>query len=488
MSTREEIIIRTGFDNTTLAAGLRTTQGMVQDFATKVAGYLGGIFAGFQATAFARSIMEFADNIVLTSRRLGVTTKETQQLAYAAKVSGVELDTVAGALDRLAKAQQAVVQGDSGSEKIITALNHFGLSVENIKSLKPDQIFDAIAASMERTGVNSQVTADAMALMGRSAGELIPMLQTLRETQDEAPIVSDEDLQKIHRAGDELQTLWMRVKALSATAIVWAGDNLGRATLGANATGFKTVDPSWLTKLPTSSPETKAVADPAFSSAMRNAAYAALRLQDAGLHGQARLNALLRERGAIYAAIDYDKENQIALNQDQAELEKNSVALAEAKAEAERESVDLNHRLKDLYREQAAISREAKAHAAEGTWLTLEQLAGSRYTRSIEAQYAPGGRFDLSRGKNRFSREARELFRLTHGATAFDRLYGSQDQVDKDIARIGQLRQSLSRSGVLPPDEALASISKSNDRIADDISSLLGKASKDGIKVDIASN
>ena len=109
MTTREEIVVKAGFDNTAIASGLRTTQGMVQNFAGKVAGYLGGMFAGYQAISFARGLLDFAKTNPLLVIKGGVLDGKTLTAAEVGKLADLEPREVL--LAKLAGAMKASMAG-----------------------------------------------------------------------------------------------------------------------------------------------------------------------------------------------------------------------------------------------------------------------------------------------------------------------------------------------------------------------------------------
>jgi len=124
-----------------------------------------------------------------------------------------------------------------------------------------------------------------------------------------------------------------------------------------------------------------------------------------------------------------------------------------------------------------------QAQRESGTYLTLEQLAGSKYTRMIGEQYASGGRYDVGG-----SRDAQELYRLEHGAIQYDRRYGTKENVAWDLGRIEQLKKSLQASGLMQPDK-LENISRQTENTAKSIADMLtlaADASK-GLAVSIGS-
>ncbi|HTQ49619.1 MAG TPA: hypothetical protein VMJ12_02830, partial [Candidatus Acidoferrales bacterium] len=187
MTTREEVVVRAGFDNTTIAQGLRGTKAMIQEFATTAVSYLSGIFGAWQAVAFARGIVDWAKNISLVSERLNVGTTAAQQFSYAAKLTGVELDDVAASLDRLAKAKETATGGGPASIPMLAAFRQFGISLHDIQTMTPETLFDRIAQSVARTGANAAVTAAAMELFGRAGGKLIPLLAQFEAIKKRTP-------------------------------------------------------------------------------------------------------------------------------------------------------------------------------------------------------------------------------------------------------------------------------------------------------------
>jgi hypothetical protein len=114
----------------------------------------------------------------------------------------------------------------------------------------------------------------------------------------------------------------------------------------------------------------------------------------------------------------------------------------------------------------------------------------------IDKQYGPGGIYDLSTEqvevRNRWGRgthmerraianqDAQELYRLTHGATQWDREHSGQAAVDWDINRIKQLRENLSKGGLMPADQTLAAIEEHTKNTSAALTLLQNKLAKNG--------
>ena len=221
MSTqREEIVVRAGFDNTQLNRDLRSTGDNIKNWAGNVGKALIGAFAVEKIFDFGKGLLELGKSISLTAERLGVTTAQVQKLQYAGAMTGVQLDTIAGALDRLARAKEKVLNQDAGSQKLLESFNRFGITIADIEKMAPVELFDKISESVSKTGTNASVTADAMDLFGKSGGKLIPLLAEFRAQSQNAPIISDDDLQNIRDASEELEGLNMQLKAIAATMLV----------------------------------------------------------------------------------------------------------------------------------------------------------------------------------------------------------------------------------------------------------------------------
>lgn len=213
---REEIVVRAGFDNTALASGMRTAKQNISHWAGEIATTLAGAFAVEKIFEFEKGMADWVKQLSLTAERLGVNTDEVQKLSYAATMTGTNLDTIATALDKLAKAKEKILRGEAGSNELAESFGRFGITIKQLQNLTPDQLFDAISESVAKTGANAEVTADAMALFGRAGGKLIPMLKELREQGSKAPIITEEEIANIRRAGEEWETFGIKMKVVAA--------------------------------------------------------------------------------------------------------------------------------------------------------------------------------------------------------------------------------------------------------------------------------
>lgn len=107
------------------------------------------------------------------SQRLGVSVESLSRLELAAKTSGVSLDGLGVGLQQLSK---NIVAAAGGSQEAAAAFASLGISAADLKSLNTEQVLGKIAQSFSGAEDGASKTAVAMAILGRSGAEMIPLL------------------------------------------------------------------------------------------------------------------------------------------------------------------------------------------------------------------------------------------------------------------------------------------------------------------------
>jgi hypothetical protein len=115
---------------------------------------------------------ETIDNTSKLAARLGMTYGELAGLAYAGDLAGVGMDTIGAAAT---KADVAFVKAANGSKTAIAAFDTLGLSVESLNGMSASERFDAIAQSISQLPTEAQKAAAAVAIFGKSGGQLLPL-------------------------------------------------------------------------------------------------------------------------------------------------------------------------------------------------------------------------------------------------------------------------------------------------------------------------
>jgi len=143
--------------------------------------FAGGFAAYLSADAlvsFTKAQIDAMDALDEMSQKIGISTDELSKLAYAAKFSGVDIDSLQTGLVKLSK---ATIDAASGTGSASDAFRDIGVSVKdasgNLKSTEA-LIYDiADAFAKYEDGAGKVNAADA--IFGKGGSALIPVLNVL---------------------------------------------------------------------------------------------------------------------------------------------------------------------------------------------------------------------------------------------------------------------------------------------------------------------
>lgn len=148
---------------------------------------LGGIVAGLGAAAtaavveFSTSTAEQAKQLDKLSQSYGVSIEEVSSMRVAAKLTGVDIDTLTMGFGRLARSAAQVASTGTGPAAI--AFHSLGISVTDSSGrLRPmSDLMGDVAQKFSTMENGTTKTALAMQLFGRSGAALIPLLNQGRD-------------------------------------------------------------------------------------------------------------------------------------------------------------------------------------------------------------------------------------------------------------------------------------------------------------------
>lgn len=164
-------------------------------------------------TALGKSTIDAIDRFNDMSKKTGVSTEALSQLAYAAKLSGSDIDGVEKGLIKLSK---AAVEASSGSKETLAAFDAIGISAKDLADNlgSPDKLLLKLAGRFEGFEDGAGKVAVALKLLGKSGAELIPFLNE-----------GAEGLRKMMEEGDRFGAT---VSGSAAAAADQFNDNMDR--------------------------------------------------------------------------------------------------------------------------------------------------------------------------------------------------------------------------------------------------------------------
>lgn len=161
------------------------------------------VAAGGTLFATAKATADAGDNAIKMAQRVGVGVEKLQELIYAGKLADVSTEQLGTGLKILNKNIEGAATGSAELAKDFTRL---GISTKNSDgSLRTaDEVLFDLADKFQNMPDGAQKTASAMALLGKSGSDMIPLLNggstALRAAADEARefgLVIDEDSAKL---------------------------------------------------------------------------------------------------------------------------------------------------------------------------------------------------------------------------------------------------------------------------------------------------
>jgi hypothetical protein len=173
---------------------------------------LTGMFAGAvlfdKALSFISNTMSDLDKVADQVDRSGLSAEKFQQLAWAAKMTGVELSVVAKATRQL---RVDMAEAANGTGKKVEMFKALGVTMEQLKSGDATAVFLAISAAMAGGADDSERLLITTALFGDKIGnDIMPMLadfQKLQKDIADAPIVDAKTLEAIGKYNDGMDRL-----------------------------------------------------------------------------------------------------------------------------------------------------------------------------------------------------------------------------------------------------------------------------------------
>ena len=200
--------------------------GILGSFQGAVAGVLGAVISLEFVMHRLAGASDFALGMRNLSAMTGIAADKLAGLHDVVKEVGGNFDAVSIGLSKMTRAQQEAVDG---GEKQITAFRRVGVSVAELKTLNPEELFFRLAEGFNKAGSSAEKNAASQALFGRGGRENIAVFQLgaekLRELVAEASKnseVTEKNIQAAQRwhSITEQVTVGLRGLALDALPYV----------------------------------------------------------------------------------------------------------------------------------------------------------------------------------------------------------------------------------------------------------------------------
>lgn len=204
-------------------SSVRSQLDKVKGTALGVKSALVGVGTALAAGSFAagiRNIIDQAEGLNKLAQRTGIATDTLSAYTYAAQLADVEQETLSSGLKKLAVNMTAAAGGSKEQAEVFKAL---GINLRGAGGdLKAtDAVLKELADKFERFEDGPEKAALAVALFGKAGDQLIPFLNTLRQSEDEArkfaAIIGPEFAVRAEEFNDNLKRMKLASDAVSLT-------------------------------------------------------------------------------------------------------------------------------------------------------------------------------------------------------------------------------------------------------------------------------
>lgn len=165
---------------------------------------------------YSKDAAQWADDLNTLSKVTGLSTEELQKLAYASNLVDVSTETLTGSLSKLTNNMRTAVQTDTSAAA--QAFEKLKVSIQNTVTGElrdRNDVFSEVIDKLQNIGNETERDALAMAIFGKSAQELNPLImggsEALKELGDQAEraglILSQDDLDALNEFNDQADSL-----------------------------------------------------------------------------------------------------------------------------------------------------------------------------------------------------------------------------------------------------------------------------------------
>lgn len=163
-----------------LEAGLKNAESATQKFQRKLDGWSVAVGAAMTAAfvgaakalnSFFSSMIDKGDALDKMSQRIGISVEGIGKLSQMAQLCGSSMETFEGAIKKMQVGLEKAAQGSAEQQQ---AFQRLGLSITDLKAMSPEDQFLAVSKAMGGLTDQSERTAMAVQLFGKSGTELMP--------------------------------------------------------------------------------------------------------------------------------------------------------------------------------------------------------------------------------------------------------------------------------------------------------------------------
>ena len=222
------LLAKLGLDSSSFESGAKRAESISRKFGKEMTGALATAFSVEKVVQFGLEAVSAAGKLSDLSDRVGVSAGFLQEMQFAAEQTGASLEDVTASIEKLSVAR---AQALAGSETKMNAFKLLGISADDLKTLRSEDLFTKIGDTIKNAPNPQNLLAPFREIAGKGAGALIPaMIEGLQDTAQKARelglVMNDNVVASLDDAADRIDTLKAGFTVLIGTIISEAGGPL----------------------------------------------------------------------------------------------------------------------------------------------------------------------------------------------------------------------------------------------------------------------
>ena len=222
------LLAKLGLDSSSFESGAKRAESISKKFGKEMTGALATAFSVEKVVQFGLEAVSAAGKLSDLSDRVGVSAGFLQEMQFAAEQTGASLEDVTTSIEKLSVAR---AQALAGSETKMNAFKLLGISADDLKTLRSEDLFTKIGDTIKNAPNPQNLLAPFREIAGKGAGALIPaMIEGLQDTAQKARelglVMNDNVVASLDDAADRIDTLKAGFTVLIGTIISEVGGPL----------------------------------------------------------------------------------------------------------------------------------------------------------------------------------------------------------------------------------------------------------------------
>ena len=220
------LLAKLGLDSSSFESGAKRAESISRKFGKEMTGALATAFSIDKVVEFGLAAVSAAGKLSDLSDRVGVSAAFLQEMQFAAEQTGASLEDVTASIEKLSVAR---AQALAGSETKMNAFKLLGITAEDLKTLRSEDLFTKIGDAIKNAPNPQNLLAPFREIAGKGAGALIPaMIEGLQDAAQKARelgiVMDDNVVASLDDVADRVDTLKAGFTSLLGTFLSFTAE------------------------------------------------------------------------------------------------------------------------------------------------------------------------------------------------------------------------------------------------------------------------